>query len=47
MVKSISKSVEEQEEIQFSYIGQVNSGYGKDNNWLIDVNDFLTAEWIQ
>lgn len=37
MVESISKSVEEQEqdEIRFSYIGQINSGYGKDNSWLL------------
>ncbi|KAG4067313.1 hypothetical protein HA402_000304 [Bradysia odoriphaga] len=31
MVESISKSVEEQEEIRFSYIGQVNSGYVLEN----------------
>lgn len=28
MVESISKSVEEQDEIQFSYIGELNNGYG-------------------
>lgn len=28
MVKSISKSVEEENEIRFSYIGATNSGYG-------------------
>lgn len=49
MVESISKSVEEQDEIQFSYIGESNNGYGNNyiKKYIIFCNlSMLSFQWI-
>lgn len=42
MVESISKSVEEHDEIQLSFIGESNNGYG---NVYIEIFHRLSYSW--